>query len=163
MLLGQGSSPLALEVRFLVAKEKGLEAKKKKEGVGVGRERKGGGRPGFGLAAFPVPGGGCLSRAWLPEKQRQRRKEGGKPRPRGWAKVVTSQRGRGGEEHLSPPAPRPESEKNKKYIYKRAQQPYAPSLSRPPHRRTHSKTKREMTRDTATSPGASLPQRGLGS
>ena len=52
-----------------------------------------------------VLGGGCLSRAWLLEKQSEKRKEGGEPPPRRWAKVAKSQKRRGREEYLPSPSP----------------------------------------------------------
>lgn len=102
-------------------------------------------------AALLVPGGGCLSRAWLLEKQRERRKEGGEPPPRSWAKVAKSQKGRGREEHLPSPAPPPPHESIRKkilffFIFQLVHQLRTPPL--PPHththRRGHTKTKGEV-------------------
>lgn len=89
--------------------------KNKKNGIGVGRKRKGGGRFGSGslLSRFRKADA-SLSGAWLPARQRQQRKEGcGKPRPRNWEKVAPSQRGKVGR-NLFPLLllPQPESEKN---------------------------------------------------
>ena len=67
----------------------------KKNGMGAGRKRKGGRRLGSGslLSRFRKADA-SLTGAWLPGRQKQRRKEGcGKPRPRNWEKVTTSQRG----------------------------------------------------------------------
>lgn len=87
--------------------------------MGAGRKRKGKGRLGSGslLSRFRKADA-SLSGAWLPGRQRQRRKEGcGKPRPRNWEKVATSQRGEAGR-NLFPLLllPQPESEKKKMEI-----------------------------------------------
>ena len=94
-------------------KKKGLKIKKK--GIRWGGWEEKGRRRGARYAAL-VLGGGCLSRAWLLEKQSEKRKEGSEPPPRRWAKVAKSQKGRGREEHL--PSPSPPTRVREKYKYK---------------------------------------------
>lgn len=71
----------------------------------MGRERKGGGRPGKLLSWFREAD---ASAERLLEKQRERRKEGGEPRHRSPAKVAKCQRERRGRashfSSCSPPA-----------------------------------------------------------
>lgn len=88
--------------------------------MGVGRERKGEGRfrSGSLLSRFRKADA-SLGGAWLPGRQRQRRKEGcSKPRPRNWEKVATSQKGEVGR-NLFPLLLLPQPEfKKKKWKYK---------------------------------------------
>lgn len=130
----------------------------------VGRERKGGGRPGY--TALLVPGGGCLSRAWLPEKPGQRRRKAAS-HDLGAGRRWASRREGEAEKSISPlpllPTTTHQSEKNKYislfsgpalHIYP----PFPPPRT---NRTGPTETKGEVVGDTATSPGASL-QRGLG-
>lgn len=80
----------------------------------MGRERKGGGRPGY--TALLVPGGGCLSRAWLPEKPGQRRRKAAS-HDLGAGRRWASRREGEAEKSISPlpllPTTTHQSEKNK--------------------------------------------------